>query len=230
MLLRIFLLTSLYLSGMTPVNAGGIQIGKTRVIYNANDKEVALPIINKSDDSPWLVQSWVDTGDGKTRGPFIITPPLFRLDAQKEQSLRIIWSGAAVPENRESLFYVNIRTIPASDMENESKNILRLIYKTRLKLFYRPQGLKGTPTKACEKLKFTRTGQTLRIDNLSSYHTVFDSLLIDNKSLTRADTVAPGSTVTLALPADTAGNHLVWRCISDYGNATEAFSFSLKQG
>ncbi|HHG9496689.1 TPA: molecular chaperone [Citrobacter farmeri] len=230
MLLRIFLLTLLYLSGMTPVNAGGIQIGKTRVIYNANDKEVALPIINKSDDSPWLVQSWVDTGDGKTRGPFIITPPLFRLDAQKEQSLRIIWSGAAVPENRESLFYVNIRTIPASDMENESKNILRLIYKTRLKLFYRPQGLKGTPTKACEKLKFTRTGQTLRIDNLSGYHTVFDSLLIDNKSLTRADTVAPGSTVTLALPGDTAGNHLVWRCISDYGNATEAFSFSLKQG
>lgn len=50
--LRFFLLASLYFLGITPVNAGGIQIGKTRVIYNANDKEVALPVINKSKDSP----------------------------------------------------------------------------------------------------------------------------------------------------------------------------------
>jgi fimbrial chaperone protein len=99
------------LSGFS--HAAGVQIGRTRIIYDASKKEVALPLINKEKDLPWLIQSWIDTGDGKTRGPFIITPPLFRLDPQKEQNLRITWSGKTLPTDRESLFYMNIRTIPA---------------------------------------------------------------------------------------------------------------------
>lgn len=128
-LLQLLIVVFVFSGGISAAHAGGVQIGRTRVIYNANDKEEALPIINKGADTPWLVQSWVDTGDGKTRGPFIITPPLFRLDPQKEQSLRIIWSGVPLPENRESLFYINVRTIPASDKANKDSNMLRLIYK-----------------------------------------------------------------------------------------------------
>lgn len=60
------------LSGFS--HAAGVQIGRTRIIYDASKKEVALPLINKEKDLPWLIQSWIDTGDGKTRGPFIITP------------------------------------------------------------------------------------------------------------------------------------------------------------
>lgn len=94
-------------------HAAGIQIGRTRVIYDANKKEVALSLTNTEKELPWLIQSWIDTGDGKTRGPFIVTPPLFRLEPQKEQNLRITWSGQALPTDRESLFYMNVRTIPA---------------------------------------------------------------------------------------------------------------------
>ena len=115
--------------------AAGIQIGRTRVIYEAKSREVALTLVNKEQELPWLVQSWTDNGDEKTRGPFIITPPLFRLDPQKEQSLRITWTGAPLPTDRESLFYLNVRTIPATAKEEQQKNKLRLIYKTRLKMF-----------------------------------------------------------------------------------------------
>jgi P pilus assembly chaperone PapD len=117
-------------------------------------KEIALPLVNKDNALPWLIQSWTDTGDETTRGPFIVTPPLFRLDAQKEQSLRIAWNGSSLPEDRESLFYMNIRTIPATAKEDSDKNMLRLIYKTRLKLFWRPSGLKGTPGDTCKNLHF----------------------------------------------------------------------------
>ncbi|HDZ8011142.1 TPA: molecular chaperone [Citrobacter amalonaticus] len=227
-LLQLLIVVFVFSGGISAAHAGGVQIGRTRVIYNANDKEEALPIINKGADTPWLVQSWVDTGDGKTRGPFIITPPLFRLDPQKEQSLRIIWSGVPLPENRESLFYINVRTIPASDKANKDSNMLRLIYKTRLKLFFRPQGLKGTPTEACRNLTFTRDGKTLRVNNNSNYYTVFDSLFMANTAIPGADTVSPASTVALHLPANTASQTVTWRCISDYGNASEKFSFSLK--
>ncbi|MEG2434427.1 MAG: fimbria/pilus periplasmic chaperone, partial [Acinetobacter sp.] len=131
---------SVILAFTTFSHAAGIQIGRTRVIYDASKKEVALSLKNTETELPWLIQSWIDTGDGKTRGPFIVTPPLFRLDPQKEQNLRITWSGQALPTDRESLFYMNVRTIPAMEKSDDQKNVLRLIYKTRLKLFWRPSG------------------------------------------------------------------------------------------
>lgn len=121
-------------------HAAGIQIGRTRIIYEAGKKEIALPLVNKDHSLPWLVQSWTDTGDGKTRGPFIVTPPLFRLDPEKEQSLRIAWNGAALPENKESLFYMNIRTIPATAKEDDDKKRPALNLQNTTETLLAPQG------------------------------------------------------------------------------------------
>jgi P pilus assembly chaperone PapD len=84
-------------------HAAGIQIGRTRIIYDAAKKEVALPLTNSEKELPWLIQTWTDTGDGKTRGPFIVTPP-FRLDPQKEQSLRITWNGSRYRKTKRRCF------------------------------------------------------------------------------------------------------------------------------
>ncbi|MDL4618946.1 fimbrial biogenesis chaperone [Citrobacter amalonaticus] len=233
--MRRLLLTMLLFSFLPLVSpdasAAGIQIGRTRIIYLANKKEVALPVINKESEMPWLVQSWVDNGDGKTRAPFIITPPLFRLDPLKEQSLRIIRSGGNMAQDRESLFYANVRTIPALAKDTQDKNVLRLIYKTRLKLFYRPVGLSGTPDDACSHLQFTRTGATLQVNNRSAYYTVFDSLSLGSTPIPKADMLAPFTQISLPLPEKTsASKDIAWRCISDYGNATEKFSTHLDTG
>jgi len=207
--------------------AGGVQIGRTRIIYDANKKEVALPLVNKEKEVPWLIQSWIDTGDGTTRGPFIVTPPLFRLDPQKEQSLRIAWSGASVAQDRESLFYMNVRTIPATAKEDQDKNMLRLIFKTRLKLFYRPKDLPETPLDTCKNLAFSIDAQRLHITNAGSYYSVFDSLLLGN-SRVDADMVGPKSSIDITLPTSHNGKTVSWRCITDYGNASEKFSTDLR--
>jgi P pilus assembly chaperone PapD len=56
------------------------------------------------------------------------------------------------------------------------KNVLRLIYKTRLKLFWRPVGPNGTPGESCKNLRFVRQGQQLTVINDRAFYTVFDSL------------------------------------------------------
>ncbi|MXS44860.1 fimbria/pilus periplasmic chaperone, partial [Citrobacter koseri] len=43
-------------------HAAGIQVGRTRIIYDAGKKEVSLPLVNKEKELPWLIQSWSDTG------------------------------------------------------------------------------------------------------------------------------------------------------------------------
>jgi len=230
MRLTLFLIFCLCGTIITPVWAGGVQIGRTRIIYPGDKKEVELALINRDNDLPWLVQSWVDTGDGKTRGPFIITPPLFRLDAQKEQGLRIAWTGAPLATDRESLLFLNVRTIPASEKGSEDKNVLRLIFKTRLKLFFRPAGLDGTPAQSCAGLTFRRTGDTLSVTNAGAFYSVFDSLQLGGHRLDSLELVAPKSASQVVLPAGVVGQNISWRCITDYGNASASHSATLQPG
>lgn len=57
-LLQLLIVVFVFSGGISAAHAGGVQIGRTRVIYNANDKEEALPIINKGADTP----GWFNPG------------------------------------------------------------------------------------------------------------------------------------------------------------------------
>lgn len=63
----------------------GVNVGATRVIYQSKEKEANLSLSNSSEDGvPYLVQSWVSPYENRddSADEFIITPPLFRLDAK----------------------------------------------------------------------------------------------------------------------------------------------------
>ncbi|WP_052283474.1 molecular chaperone [Kluyvera genomosp. 1] len=210
----------------TVANAEGIQLGRTRVIYDASKKEASLPLVNSEKELPWLIQSWVMNADNKTRAPFIITPPLFRLDPKSEQTLRIMKSDNITKTNVESLYYLVVRMIPASDRKNEQSNVLNIIYKTQIKLFYRPVGLQGRVDDACKNLHFSRAEQQLKIENASNFYTVFSSLNVSNSKV-MADLVAPQSSITLPLSARSANPSVSWRCINDYGGETAAYTTAL---
>lgn len=158
-----------------------------------------------------------------------MTPPLFRLDPQKEQSLRITWSGRPLPVDKETLFYLNVRTVPATPGDEEGKNVLRLIYKTRLKLFWRPVGLSGSPSESCKNLRFVRHDQQLTVINDGAFYSIFDSLSLGAKKIEKADMVGPKSSVAIPIPANIQGANVSWRCITDYGNASEKYTSNLAQ-
>lgn len=142
------------------VNAD-IVISGTRIVYPASSKDVIVNLDNRG-NKPLLVQTWLDDGrDGvdpqELKLPFVITPPVSRIDPQKGQSLRITYMGSALPQDRESLFWFNVLEIPPKSKakEGESLNQLQLAFRTRIKLFFRPDGLKGTPGDAAANLKWS---------------------------------------------------------------------------
>ena len=220
------LLTLTLIAPSFAANAQGIQLGRTRVIYDANKKEASLPLINSEKELPWLIQSWVMNADNKTRAPFIITPPLFRLDPKSEQTLRIMKSENITQTNVESLYYLIVRMIPASDRQNQQSNVLNIIYKTQIKLFYRPKGLEGSADDACKNLHFSQSGKQLTIENTSHFYTVFSNLTLGSSKV-QADMVAPQSSVTLPLNAPIATSSASWHCINDYGGETVAYTAAL---
>lgn len=67
--------------------------------------------------------------------PFIITPPLFRLDPGKNNILRIVNTTPGLPQDRESVYWVNVKAIPSKSDDSENKNVLQIAVRTRIKLF-----------------------------------------------------------------------------------------------
>lgn len=69
----------------TTAAQAGIVMGGTRVIYQEGKREAAISVTNADTHTPYLVQSWVENyaENDKARVPFIVTPPLFRLDPGK---------------------------------------------------------------------------------------------------------------------------------------------------
>lgn len=130
----LLLLTIAIFSSSSPAN---VIIGGTRVIYPSDKCEVSIAINNLDKENLFLIQSWIEDEDGNKVDDFIITPPLFKLLPEKENKIRIINSTNQLPNDRETVYWLNIKSIPALTKSDENR--LNIILKSRLKLFYRPK-------------------------------------------------------------------------------------------
>ncbi|MGK9176073.1 molecular chaperone [Yokenella regensburgei] len=134
----------------------GITLNATRVIYPEGKKEVTLGIKNDS-SAPRLIQAWMDAGEGNNaKTPFIIIPPIFRIDPGKGQSLRISFIGGEIPRDRESVFWINVLEVSPTPPGKKAgtQNVMQFPVRSRLNLFYRPEGLPGSPEEAVSMLKW----------------------------------------------------------------------------
>ena len=117
-----------------------VVITGTRVIYPEKQKEVTVRV-NNTGTGPVVLQSWIDNGDVNARPemlkvPFVLTPPINRVEPNKSQTLRISYTGSALPKDKESVFWLNVLEIPAKADTSSSQNYLQMAYRSRIKLFF----------------------------------------------------------------------------------------------
>lgn len=115
----------------------GVVIGGTRVVYLSNNPDKSISVFSKEEKIPYLIQAWVDpfNKEDKSKAPFTVIPPVSRLEPAQEKVLRIIHTkGVSLPDDRESVFWLNIKNIPPS-ASNKAANSLEIAVKTRIKLF-----------------------------------------------------------------------------------------------
>lgn len=144
---------------MAPVRTAqaDLVVTGTRFIYPAGQKSLTLRTGNAG-QHPILVQSWLDSGDftadpSRETVPFLLTPPVFRLDPAGRMSLLLRHTGEAMPKDRESVFWINFLEVPARDPSQQ--NLLQLAYRLRMKVLYRPEGLPGSASEAIGKVTWT---------------------------------------------------------------------------
>jgi len=223
LLSKIFIASMVMTAGVSSVNAG-VVIGGTRVIYDGNKKEASIGI-NNPDSVPYLIQSWIEMPNGgNEKAPFIITPPLYRLDKGQQNVERIVMTGA-VAQDKESLYWLNIKAIPSAERKDNS---LQIAVKTRIKLIYRPAALKKIDLdEQAMKLKWQRTGNNLQITNPGNYVVNFNEISLGGKKLENVTYVLPGSTVRFQLPAGASGNNVIFKIINDYGGSSKPYNTSI---
>lgn len=219
-----YLLSTLLLVAATA--HAGVIINGTRLIYQGGKKESSIGISNP-DATDYLVQSWADSG-GKNlaKAPFLITPPLFRLDAKEDNVLRVVRTGGNLPEDRESLFWLNIKAIPSSKRV-EGVNTLQIAINTRIKLLYRPESVKGKPEDVADKLEWHREGNDLVVNNPTPFYMNFQSVTLNGHKIDKAGWAVPETQTHITLPAHTGGSNVTWSIITDYGSISKSWSTSV---
>ncbi|MDK3021180.1 fimbria/pilus periplasmic chaperone [Cupriavidus taiwanensis] len=212
-----------------------VVIAGTRVIYRAQETEVTIKLTNEG-KAPALTQTWIDKGDPKAAPaaievPFTVTPPVSRIDPGKGQTLRILYTGEPLAQDRESVFWLNVLEIPPKPSAEEAEtNKLQLAFRSRIKLFFRPAGLKGTAEEAPRTIRWriVQAGgkPALEGSNPSEYHVSFSRIEVVGGGKTarfeEGGMIAPGETRSFPLTGEVAqgpDTKIRFNTINDYGGA-----------
>jgi len=224
----------LVIGGLLPFAAqASVVIAGTRVVYDAKESEVTIKLSNNG-EKPALTQVWLDKGDAKADPskidlPFTITPPMSRIDPAKAQTLRIAYTGEVLPQDKESVFWLNVLEIPPKPTADEAgPNHMQLAFRSRIKFFFRPAGLKGSVDDAPGKLTWhvvDKGGKkVLQVTNASLYHVTVIAAEVGAAKFEDGDMVAPGATLDLPLTGHAVaavGTPVHFTTLNDYGGPVQ---------
>ncbi|MDI3399157.1 molecular chaperone [Pseudomonas sp. V88_4] len=201
----------------------GISLSSTRLVFDGQHKEAGITVRNSGEDV--LIQSWIDTDASETAAvPFAVTPPLVRVSGDEQQILRVIYEGTGMPTDRESVVWLNVQEIPQA---TKTKNTLQLAVRQRIKVFFRPAGLKNNAYLAPSELTWRlteRAGENLLlVNNPGQYHVSIADITLQSGALSEhpfdSMMIAPGEQKEFNLKQlkHTNNARLSFSSINDYG-------------
>ncbi|EDX2767551.1 fimbria/pilus periplasmic chaperone [Salmonella enterica] len=203
--------------------SAAINVDRTRIIMNGQEKAVSVTLNNDSRDMPFLAQSWVDDDNGKRTNTLMVLPPLQRIDGGQKAQVRImqVQGGGlrTLPQDRETLFWFNVRGVPPKP---DTTNVLQLALQSRLKLFYRPSGIaRGSNDMPEKKLVVEHQGSRITLSNPTPYYITVAWMGTDRErrlaGFSEGVMVPPLGSLPLQAAFPTGTAHLWVGYIDDYG-------------
>jgi chaperone protein EcpD len=151
-------------------SVASVVIIGTRVVYPLNAKDVSVRL-NNNGSSASLIQAWIDDGDASASPenisvPFVLSPPMFRINPTRSQMLRLVYTGEnKAPRDRETVYWLNVLEIPPKPDASAGENTLQFAVRSRIKIFLRPAELSGDPAAAPAQVQWrvVRDGASLKL-------------------------------------------------------------------
>ncbi|WP_143354810.1 MULTISPECIES: fimbria/pilus periplasmic chaperone [unclassified Erwinia] len=215
-----------------------LKLGQSRVIYDPESEGATLTIMNVQ-DYPMLVKSEVLNEDRKSAAPFVVSPPLFRLDGQQQSRVRIVRTGGDFAKDRETLQWLCVSGIPPqADDEWAKKNgkavkpsqatiNVQVSVSSCIKLLVRPSSIKGSPTDMASSLKWQRQGIWLKVTNPTPFYMNLQSISVGGQSVNGLDYIPPQGERKFTLPKGASGK-VEWHLITDFGGSSRPYTGTLQ--
>lgn len=209
-----------------------LSLGASRLVYKPNSSGSAVSVSNPQ-EYPILVQGNVLNEDKKTAAPFIVTPPISRLDAKQRNKLRIIQTGGAIG-GQEKLYWLCVSGIPPKDTDvwaqtpegrqNPNISTINMEVSTRecVKLFLRPSDIKGSPIDSAQSLQWHKQGNKLTVNNPTPFYMNLFSVTVGGRKISDINYIPPRGSQTFNLPNSAIGP-VRWRIITDEGGESHEF-------
>ncbi len=215
-----------------------VTLDRTRIIFDGDQQSINITIRNDNSEQPYLAQSWLEDALEKKleTGPIIATPPIQRMEPKSTSLVRLSTAPdiGKLPQDRESLFYYNLREIPPKSSE---AGVLQIALQSRVKLFYRPEGIVAESKKEWTKqITLKPTAQGYQLNNPTGFYLTVIGLGNSQKQAEQSDfdavMIAPKSThnfksIKFATPYLTYINDyggkpsLAFKCQTSQCNVTE---------
>ncbi|MBN3771580.1 molecular chaperone [Burkholderia sp. Se-20378] len=209
-----------------------LSVVGTRFVYPGDARALTI-VARNGGAAPILVQAWLDVGDAnadpdRLRVPFVVSPPLARLDPAQSLAIRVQSIGADLPVDRESCFWINLLEVPPA--APASDNTLRIAYRLRMKILYRPTALAGDPDQAPNALTWARMDRqdspSIVATNPTPYYVTLTRVLLHGEPVALASgaaEIAPFSQVRVPIdmPIGVRSGEIVFDAVDDSGASQE---------
>lgn len=204
-----------------------IALDRTRVIYNEGEKSVSITLSNENKNSPYLAQAWIENEkDEKVNSPFIVTPPVHRIEADAKSQIKVqsVPAISQLPKDRESVFYLNVREIPP---RSDKPNVLQIALQTKIKLFYRPSGIMQKDRMDLipqeNDIKISKQGNNFIVKNPSPFFMSITKLKKSNSEVDKFEPimVPPLGEMSLGNSAGDIGTSPTLVYLNDFGGTVD---------
>ena len=188
---------------ITTNSYAAISLDRTRAIYEGGTNALVININNDNKQLPYLAQTWIenDKDEKIEMGPLIATPLVQRLEPGDKGLIKVSATPDVdqLPNDRETLFYFNVREVPP---KSEDNNVLQIALHTKIKLFYRPKEILREPNAVWQdQLILNKLSNGYKIDNPTPYYiTIFGMGGTESESINsdfNAVMIKPKSSITL---------------------------------
>ncbi|RSV97760.1 molecular chaperone [Klebsiella aerogenes] len=174
----------------------GISFNFTRLVMTDKDTKGVYFKAYNNNDFPILVQSWgskldtdtgsVDDSTSDIKIPFIVLPPLQRVEPGEEFTLHLRFNGERIPSITESVYLLSFKAIPVSGPK--TAKTLSMTVVMNIKVFIRNQlpdndGISS----AINKVTASWHADGVLINNPSPYWLTLSSIILDNKEIERKE-------------------------------------------
>lgn len=216
-----------------------VGLGQTRIIYNPATSGSVISV-NNPNDFPVLVQGSVKSMNEKDgAAPFMVTPPLFRLDPRQQNRLRVVMTQDLKVKDKESLYWLCAMGIPpklgdawAEGSESAKRtNTASINVNVRMsmciKLIVRPDTVKGRPQDVASSITWRHEGDKLIASNPTPFYMNLKALSIGGKTVSDMDYIPPMDSRSFGVPGGISGQ-VSWTIVNDLGGDSGPYEANVR--